>query len=384
MKTLDNVICVRLIITFVTSSLVRTATSMSSASTSSWEKARKLSPPIPESTVFGEDEGGQWWLDHETLLQEAWNEWSIHVASTLPSLNASHIVDPMLRNLVHETWLDPSVDNEKKVRSAWDNVVTPGHVYQFDRFFTPYGLEAIRSHLDAIIESGIPIRRPNGMNRYGTLLDPEVPGGVGSSTAIMSFLNELVRDYIRPMGRLFFPSYVGRDDDVRLYAFSIRYSANEDLDLKEHSDASVISFNVNLNLPNEQYDGSSIYFVNPETSEGKKPKHTDRDETHIRKLQFDSGTALLHRGMIRHGALPIANGTRQNLVIWLYGRDGSVRFAPYETHERLSLKERWREPSDEPDPAANWWTQTASLLEAGRTKGSSQLSRDSDEMHDIL
>jgi hypothetical protein len=63
------------------------------------------------------------------------------------------------------------------------------------------------------------------------------------------------------------------------------------------------------------------------------------------EIDFEPGTALLHRGMTRHGAQPLKGGGRNNLVIWLHDIDGYVRIAPYPKKQRLSLEERWSSSS---------------------------------------
>ena len=50
---------------------------------------------------------------------------------------------------------------------------------------------------------------------------------------------------------------------------------------------------------------------------------------------------LIHRGSVRHAALPITSGTRHNMIIWLFGEGGHVRVAPYGEGERLAVEQRW-------------------------------------------
>ena len=189
------------------------------------------------------------------------------------------------------------------------------------------------------------------MNRNGLLLDPSVPGGVSGDPELQNFVKLLATDYLRPLGRSFFPEFAGNPtDDMKHYAFTIKYGADEtaaavapstvsnttDWDLKEHSDASVYTLNINLNLPEEDYSGSSLYFVTQD--EGRRKTNNGRNR---HEISFEPGTAVLHRGMTKHGARPLERGQRNNLVIWLHGLDGYVRIAPYEKEERLSLQERW-------------------------------------------
>jgi len=56
---------------------------------------------------------------------------------------------------------------------------------------------------------------------------------------------------------------------------------------------------------------------------------------------FQSGSALIHRGLHRHAALPIEKGNRTNMVLWLFGNHG-------ESHEQLSAKERWTANANAP------------------------------------
>jgi len=197
------------------------------------------------------------------------------------------------------------------------------------------------------------------MNRNGLLLDPNVAGAVSGDAELHRFIALVAQHYLRPLGRSLFPEFAGDSrDDAAHYAFTIQYGAEEegdnaeskngkagksttDRDLKEHSDASLYTLNINLNLPDEDYSGSSIYFVAPPNDES----HNATDSTRC-ELSFKSGTALLHRGMTRHGAKALEGGRRSNLVIWLHGTDGYVRIAPYPKTERMSLEERWADGSE--------------------------------------
>jgi hypothetical protein len=46
----------------------------------------------------------------------------------------------------------------------------------------------------------------------------------------------------------------------------------------------------------------------------------------------------------RHQALPIQKGQRHQMVVWLFGSHGYVRFVPYEDNEQRSVEERWSLP----------------------------------------
>jgi len=268
-------------------------------------------------------------------------------------LNEQNMMDPLLKQRVRQLWKEPSVQGELDLQERfWNQPI--GGVHTCDSFLSLQGIRFFRQHLDLIRQAGIPTRRPNGMNRNGFVLDDETEGGV-SYLAMDGFRDWLIDDYLRPLGRMFFPEYIGNDeDDESSYAFTVHYqhdggslngtaksnsgarntttTTKRDVQLKEHSDASVITINVNLNLPGEEteYDGPQLLFL--DDSDQPSQRH---------ELEFQPGMVVLHRGLHRHQALPIQKGERHQLIIWLFGKDGYVRVAPYETEEQLSVTERW-------------------------------------------
>ena len=77
---------------------------------------------------------------------------------------------------------DPSDETEAAVKSLWtnsknDNQPLPKGVYA-TQVLDSSGIIAIRKLLDSATSSGIPTRRPNGMNRHGVIIDSEVYGAV--------------------------------------------------------------------------------------------------------------------------------------------------------------------------------------------------------------
>lgn len=88
-----------------------------------------------------------------------------------------------------------------------------------------------------------------------------------------------------------------------------------------------------MNLPDEEWTGSSLYFVDPSTGEKNY-------------VSFELGEAIVHRGAMPHAALPITSGTRSNLVMWLYGPGMMFnRSAAYNAEEQLSRAQRWTKPT---------------------------------------
>jgi hypothetical protein len=315
------------------------------------QQAQDLQAPSVQTTQGGEMEGVEFWESHATLLRQAWKEWEEsllllplqHQQPPLPALNSS-ILDHTIRTTVEAAWEDPA-KNEQEVKKLWTRVA-PGVPVYTCQLLDPKHIQDIRAHMDAAELSGIPTRRPNGMNRFGLILDATGTDGAVAMQGLDDFLQKvLVDDYVRPMGRMLFPEYFGNPnkDDAENYIFTIRYKKGQDVQLNEHSDASLVTLNVNLNIPapsddnehdetQESYSGSSIYFVD---EIDHKTKHN---------VTFSPGMAILHRGITRHAALPIQDGERTNMVVWLFGEDGYVRTAPYKKQEQLSQQERWQKP----------------------------------------
>jgi hypothetical protein len=309
------------------------------------------------------------WNQHDKMLKAAWAEWWQNHRSSpeLPNLveTKEQLINPDLQQAVRTLRQEPTQENEAELQDLFQTII-PNQVYQIP-VFTPEGIRRIRQHIDAAsyhynhlkadnnknkeeqdqddndnIAAGIPTRRPNGMNRYGIILDRSVEGGV-SYDGINDFMEQFTEEYIRPLGRSFFSELTSRnspEDDAETYAFTIRYQPDEDMELKEHSDAAIYTLNINLNIAegdsdddphhqrNETYEGSTLYFLDENTKE-RVP------------VLFQPGMAYLHKGLVRHAALPITSGERHNLVIWVFGKGGYVRFGEYPEEERLTVQERW-------------------------------------------
>jgi hypothetical protein len=228
--------------------------------------------------------------------------------------------------------------------SSWHSIAPD--VYVCDHFLTSAGTALLQQFMDrAMDHSGIPRRRPNGMNRFGGVFHPSSrdTGGVDGAIALQAwdvFYADLMQQYIRLLGRKFFSSYIRSDhDDAESYAFTIRYKVGEDVQLQEHTDASLYTININLNTVTEattttttpSYDGSKVYFVTEPVVTSNGTVVVPRNKTTI---AFAPGSAVLHRGQIRHGALPLTHGERTNLVIWVFGEQGYVRIQPYGDESR--------------------------------------------------
>lgn len=338
--------------------------SLPSAQTSFLERARNLTAPIASGTQNSAYEHASFWDENGSVLRQAWQEWEDQM--TLNVLHEDHKewISPSLSKSITKTFANPSIPNEDIVKSLWSNTYKdannemqslPQGVYS-TTLLTPEGISMLRLLLHQSSQSGIPARRPNDMNRNGYILDRKVNGAL-PVTPLLDFVEHIIDAIARPVGRMLFEEYIGCGDDIEYFAFTIRYDGNEesnegsaiprDVELNEHRDASVITMNINLNLEEETYSGSDVYFREFPYSN----TNTEETANTTSFVKFTPGMAILHLGAHRHGSLPIystnsnshdnTSGTRYNLVIWLFGKDGDVRIAPYSSEERMNVIERW-------------------------------------------
>jgi hypothetical protein len=353
------------------------------------ERARQMVVPEVVDTTDGEAEHGDFWSTHAALLRAAWREWETEAAASsssssssssscdgdgsknggknnkttviLPALHVKEILAP--EQLQQPRREEEEEDPASSSTTCW-RWIAPD-VYVCDRFLSPMGTATLQRFVDAALRgSGIPRRRPNGMNRFGGIFHPaavihndsdsdsdndnddgmDVVDGAVALQTFERFYAELLHDHVRPLGRHFFKRYIRSDaDDGESYAFTIRYRADEDVRLNEHVDASLYTININLNSEDDMddgttkasssYDGSSVYFVTEDDDDDDETDEKSRANTTTTRrttVAFAPGSAVLHRGQIRHGTMPLTSGERTNLVIWVYGEHGYVRVRPYD------------------------------------------------------
>jgi hypothetical protein len=337
------------------------------------ELARVLRMPQAIDTQNAEFENESFYNEHGSLIQEAWKEWEIEHATTLSNLNddvkEQGWMETSLAKAIDDAFTNPSEETEAAVKSLWTNNKGPNKflpkgVYA-TQLLSPRGVSYLRNLFDLASTSGIPTRRPNGMNRYGVILDSNVHGAVPVQPLVEA-VEEIIDRIVRPVGRMLFQDRIGCEDDLDYYAFTISYDGtsasstqSKDMELKEHRDASVVTLNINLNLPEEEYGGSDVFFRGYPAADGWSSSdffaENSRDEDSGGTVSFSPGTAIIHLGAHRHGSLPIttahsdsnsegkqtSGGKRFNLVIWMFGKNGDVRIAPYSEEEQLTIKERW-------------------------------------------
>lgn len=141
--------------------------------------------------------------------------------------------------------------------------------------------------------SGLPLGRPNSMSTDGVQLDE-----LGLSR---SLIDPLIKEYLEPLCATLpamAPFARGLD---RHKAFVVRYRLGQDEHLCSHFDNAEVTLNVNLG---HRFSGGELAFQNAPTGD-------------LFYEWGDVGHAVLHLGRQVHAALPITEGVRENLVIWM-------------------------------------------------------------------
>eukprot|EP01052_Picozoa_sp_SAG31_P023897 SAG31_NODE_1999_length_6695_cov_2.926774_2_plen_198_part_00 len=132
-------------------------------------------------------------------------------------------------------WFDPAVRSamvaqDTQARANVVNVTalrarlteeSPG-VFSFP-LFTPAFCQMFLDELDNYKATGLPIRRPNSMNRYGLIVNE-----IGMQSAI----SELQRAVLQPLAAQLFPVEGSQFD--RHHSFMVQYKSGEDLGLDMH------------------------------------------------------------------------------------------------------------------------------------------------------
>lgn len=297
------------------SSSIADAEDPSGASISALDQARQLKVPQASKKYGGETEHSDWWDEQAVLLQQARQQWG-RKHPTLYEFDAYKFLDPALVQAV--------TSRNKTLFASLFQETAVTDVYTFS-LLRPSFVDELRDELDHQEESGIPLRRPNGMNRYGAIL---------SELGFADMLRSLTQEYLTLAARHLFQEFVGPDDLVASYPFTVHYEPDKDVKLSEHTDASTIT--VNVCLQPSSNNETVLYFktrpvwpnvvVTPEESAAANPTYIDLAE---------SGQAVIHLGQHTHGVSE-TTATREQMVVWMFGEHGYVRVAPYEPDEIAS------------------------------------------------
>jgi hypothetical protein len=313
--------------------------------------ARGLEAPPPTARYGGEDENSDWWDEREELLRSARREWGRKHPDLYEWTRA-----------FRESYLDPALlrvlegRNETGLRELLEPTQVE-HVYRV-QLFRPGFAERLLEELDHHEASRIPLRRPNGMNRYGAIL-----GDLGFD----DLTSGLAGDVLILLARWLFPRHVGPRDVTDHYAFAVRYRPGQDVELAEHADASVVTVNVCLE-PDPSND-EVLYFTRhryhsrpplPWNNKGASGRDGAEDSAAAFVELSRPGEAVVHLGQVAHGVAPVG-GRRSNLVVWLFGERGDVRVAEYGDAETANHAEE----------AAAFWSRRGAIAQAadrGREK----------------
>ena len=149
------------------------------------EQARELanSQPTRRLKKGGEFEGGDFWEKHESLLTQAWSQ----VTRLHPELyvyndifqekfinsDLRHAVQKLKEaanfsgKFVNELYIKALISEAEGVKDVF--YVGKSEAPRFGLFTKEFS-DLFLKELDYLSNSGIPMRRPNGMNRYGAIL----------------------------------------------------------------------------------------------------------------------------------------------------------------------------------------------------------------------
>lgn len=186
------------------------------------------------------------------------------------------------------------------MQAAWSSFLTletagggPG-VYSFPCFSQEFCKLLLEEVDYAQAHYSKSLMRPNGMNRYGMVLNQ-----VGLEPAI----TELQQKYIKDLQTFLFGSEGAEPDDH--HCFIVRYRKDEDVGLDMHTDSSDITLNVCLG---REFTGATLTFC------GVKGNRDHRNMKHV--YQHQIGRGVIHLGRQRHGADDLASGERLNFILW--------------------------------------------------------------------
>jgi len=144
----------------------------------------------------------------------------------------------------------------------------------------------------------MPRGKPNSMNNYGILLDE-----LGFDE---NFMVQLRKICFEPLCHLLFPELSSNGFDSHK-VFTVDYAEDKDTSLNFHFDNSEVTFNVCLQADGE---GGELYFGNSDGKNGFVYSH-------------QVGRVVFHRGSQMHCVLPLVEGKRRNMVMWM--RNSSIR-----------------------------------------------------------
>ncbi|KAI3744363.1 hypothetical protein L1987_57442 [Smallanthus sonchifolius] len=180
----------------------------------------------------------------------------------------------------------PDKFKDKCIRSMMHESA-PG-VYTFD-MMQPIFCDRLLSEVEYFekwaCETRFRIMRPSTMHRFGVALD---------DFGMKGTLDWLMRDFISHISKILFPDVGGCSLDSN-HGYVVEYGMGRDVDLGFHVDDSEVTLNVCLGT---EFTGGDLF------------------SEEIFSCSHARGTAIIHRGFHRHGALATTSGHRFSLVMW--------------------------------------------------------------------
>ena len=191
-------------------------------------------------------------------------------------------------------------------------------VYSFELLSDEF-CEIFLDELDGYYASGLPVTRPNSMNNYGIIVN---------SIGMRGALTHLQRHVLHPIAEALYPREA-EGGFTSHHSFMVQYRADEvtpppplqeqqrappprqqspqqqDLGLDMHTDDSDVTFNVCLG---RNFSGAALAIC----GDSRTPHHRQFHHSY----SHERGRALVHLGSRRHGADDIAEGERNNLIVW--------------------------------------------------------------------
>ncbi|CAE7564771.1 ICU11 [Symbiodinium sp. CCMP2592] len=195
----------------------------------------------------------------------------------------------------------------------------PG-IYSFELFNSEFCEKLLEEVTHAQQTAREALDRPNGMNRYGVVLN---------QLGLEPLITELQQEYLMPLMMALYPQEADGCRDH--HCFIVRYKAGEDVGLDMHEDDADVTLNVCLG---REFSGATLTFCG-----------LVADANH-RKMQYtyshEKGRAVLHLGRQRHGADDIASGERVNFILWSV----SEKYRSSEAYQNHRLRSSSADPPD--------------------------------------
>ena len=133
-------------------------------------EARRLICPVPKARHTHECDHKyyQWWEKNDKIIKQAWKDYPFKHEQLryFNKENESLFIQQDFLDVVNS--VRAGKKNEEDIRLFFDEPI-PG-VFRTNQIFTPTFLKMMLEEIDHKNEAGIPLQRPNSMNRFGVIL----------------------------------------------------------------------------------------------------------------------------------------------------------------------------------------------------------------------